>query len=214
MIPEQKPALLFLICRIHIDRLIARAEKQQSSCAKQSTVQMGAGWQMKPKMLTIVQAETPQQIETARALIVEYATWLEFNLCFQGFEEEMRRLPGKYAPPAGRLLLGLWDRQPAGVIALRPLDEDRQRGLCEMKRLYVRPEFRGHEIGLALAERAIAEAAKIGYTRMRLDTVSGKMDHAIAMYRALGFAETVPYYNTPVGETKFMELALAAGSVE
>ncbi|HEU4416975.1 MAG TPA: GNAT family N-acetyltransferase [Candidatus Angelobacter sp.] len=160
-------------------------------------------------MLTIFQAETPEQIETARAMIVEYATWLEFNLCFQGFEEEMRTLPGKYAPPAGRLLLALWDGKPAGVIALRPLESAQDRDLCEMKRLYVRPAYRGHGIGRSLADRIIAEAEKIGYRRMRLDTISGKMEDAIAMYRRLGFAETEPYYNSPVGETKFMERALA-----
>src|SRR4029077_11253118 len=156
-------------------------------------------------MLKIFQAETPEHIATARELIVEYATWLEFNLCFQGFEEEMRTLPGKYAPPDGRLLLALWEGQPAGVIALRPLDEP---GLCEMKRLYVRPEFRGHAIGRALAERVIADAVEIGYTRMRLDTIPGRMDQAIAMYRELGFTETVPYYSTPVGQTLFMERVL------
>lgn len=114
-------------------------------------------------------------------------------------------MPGKYAPPAGRLLLALWEGKPAGVIALRPLEEA---GLCEMKRLYVRPEFRGHNIGRRLAERIIREAAEIGYVRMRLDTVAGKMDSAIAMYRQLGFKETDPYYQTPVGHTLFMELAL------
>lgn len=162
-------------------------------------------------MVTIIQAETAEHISTARELIVEYATWLEFNLCFQGFEDEMWSLPGKYAPPAGRLLLALWDGRPAGVIALRALEDP---GLCEMKRLYVRPEFRGYGIGRILAERAIGEAAKLGYTRMRLDTIPGKMDHAIEMYRELGFAETVPYYNTPVGHTLFMELALDSSSGE
>ena len=114
-------------------------------------------------------------------------------------------MPGKYAPPAGRLLLALWDGHPAGVIALRPLDEP---GVCEMKRLYVRAEFRGQQIGRVLAERIIGEAAEIGYSRMRLDTISGKMDGAIAMYRTLGFAEINPYYKTPVGQTLFMELTL------
>lgn len=156
-------------------------------------------------MLTILQATTADHINTAR----EYATWLEFNLCFQGFEEEMQSLPGKYAPPTGRLLLALWDGRPAGVIALRPLQEP---GLCEMKRLYVRPEFRGHRIGRILAERIIGEAAGIGYSQMRLDTIPGKMDAAIEMYRDLGFAETVPYYSTPVGETLFLELALNSSS--
>lgn len=156
-------------------------------------------------MLTIVQAETAAQVSTAREMIEEYAAWLEFKLCFQGYEEEIQALPGKYAPPAGRLLLALWDGRPAGVIALRPLEEP---GVCEMKRLYVRPEFRGYQIGRALADRIIAEAAEMGYSRMRLDTILGKMDSAIAMYRALGFSETDPYYRTPVGHTLFMELAL------
>ena len=156
-------------------------------------------------MLTILQAEAADQIATARQLIEEYAAWLEFKLCFQGFEEEMRAFPGKYAPPAGRLLLALWDGKPAGVVALRPLEEA---AVCEMKRLYVRPEFRGHQIGRMLAEEIIRKAAEIGYSRMRLDTVAGQMDSAIAMYRELGFKETDPYYQTPVGHTLFMELAL------
>jgi putative acetyltransferase len=160
------------------------------------------------QMLKIMQAETPEHIATARELILEYATWLEFNLCFQGFEEEMRTLPGKYAPPGGRLLLALWEGRPAGVIALRPLDEGE--GLCEMKRLYVRADFRGHGIGRALAERVIADAGEIGYARMRLDTIPGKMEQAVAMYRELGFVEIVPYYSTPVGQTLFMERVLNA----
>jgi GNAT superfamily N-acetyltransferase len=160
-------------------------------------------------MLKIIQATTAEQISTARELMVEYATQLDFNLCFQGFEDEMRILPGKYAPPEGRILLALWNEQPAGVIALRPLGEA-QESLCEMKRLFVRPEFRGHGIGRILAETVIADAAEIGYRRMRLDTIPGQMDSAIAMYRELGFAETSPYYNTPVGKTLFMELILDA----
>jgi ribosomal protein S18 acetylase RimI-like enzyme len=157
-------------------------------------------------MLTILQAETAEQVSIASELIQEYAASLNFNLCFQGFEDEIRSMPGKYAPPAGRLLIALWDGRPAGVIALRPLEEA---GLCEMKRLYVRPEFRGHQIGRILAQRIINDATEAGYSRMRLDTVGGKMDRAIAMYRELGFTETDPYYQTPVGQTLFMELALA-----
>lgn len=158
-------------------------------------------------MLTIIPAETPQQIATARELIMEYANWLEFKLCFQGFEEEMRTLPGKYAPPAGRLFLALWDDKPAGVGALRPLDQD---GVCEMKRLYVRSQFRGHSIGRALAEKLIAAATACGYSAMRLDTVPGKMDSAIRLYRELGFEEITGYYGTPVENTLFMELKLAS----
>jgi putative acetyltransferase len=156
-------------------------------------------------MLNIFQAEKPEDVSMARELMLEYAESLGFNLCFQGFEEEMQSLPGKYAPPSGRLLLALWDERPAGVIALRALEEP---GLCEMKRLYVRQGFRGHGIGCILAERVISEAREIRYSRMRLDTVQGKMDRAIAMYRELGFKETVAYYNSPVSQTLFMELDL------
>ncbi|MCU1219738.1 MAG: ysnE [Candidatus Angelobacter sp.] len=162
-------------------------------------------------MLTILQAETAEQVSIASELIQEYAASLNFNLCFQGFEDEIRSMPGKYAPPAGRLLIALWDGRPAGVIALRPLEEA---GLCEMKRLYVRPEFRGRQIGRILAQRIINDATEAGYSRMRLDTVAGKMDRAIAMYRELGFTETVPYYQTPVGQTLFMELALTPARKE
>lgn len=140
-------------------------------------------------MLTIIRAEKPEQVTLTRELIMEYAAWLEFKLCFQGFEEEMRSLPGSYAPPTGRLLIAFWEGKPAGVIALRSLEE---KGTCEMKRLYVRAEFRGHHIGQVLAERIIREACEIGYSRIRLDTVPGQMDRAIAMYRELGFAETDP----------------------
>jgi GNAT superfamily N-acetyltransferase len=156
-------------------------------------------------MLNILQATSAAHISMARDLITEYATGLEFNLCFQGFDEEMRGLPGKYSPPSGRLLLAFWGDHPAGVIALRPLNEP---GLCEMKRLFVRPEYRGHGIGRVLVERIICDAVAIGYLRMRLDTVPGEMDSAIAMYRRFGFAETAPYYNSPVGKTLFFELAL------
>jgi ribosomal protein S18 acetylase RimI-like enzyme len=157
------------------------------------------------QMLNIFQAEKTEDVAVVRELMLEYATSLEFNLCFQGFEEEMSSLPGKYAPPTGRLLLAFWEGRPAGVIALRALQEQ---GLCEMKRLYVRPEFRGHAIGRILAERLISEARESGYSRMRLDTVPGQMDRAIAMYRELGFKETGPYYNSPVSQTLFMELDL------
>ncbi|HKT50814.1 MAG TPA: GNAT family N-acetyltransferase [Candidatus Angelobacter sp.] len=160
-------------------------------------------------MLTIIQAQSEEQLATVRELMLEYAAWLEFELCFQGFEEELRTLPGKYALPGGRLLLALWNGEVAGIGALRPLKET---GVCEMKRLYVRPRFRGHSIGLALAQRLIQDAAEIGYERMRLDTVPGKMDSAIAMYRRLGFEPIEPYYGTPISQTLFMELALRGSS--
>jgi ribosomal protein S18 acetylase RimI-like enzyme len=156
-------------------------------------------------MLTILQAESVDHIAIVREFLLEYAGWLEFNLCFQGFEEELRTLPGKYAAPQGRLLLAFWDERPAGIGAVRPLNEE---GVCEMKRLYVRPEFRGKGIARVMVEKLIEEACRIGYKAMRLDTVPGKMDSAIALYRDLGFQETKPYYGTPVESTLFMELRL------
>ena len=126
-------------------------------------------------MLTIIQAETDEQIAEARTLFREYEAWLGMSLCFQGFEEELATLPGKYATPTGRLLLAYSDDKLAGCIASRPLKED---GVCEMKRLFVRDGFRGQQIGLHLIERVIAEASEIGYSKMRLDTHPEKMSES------------------------------------
>jgi putative acetyltransferase len=156
--------------------------------------------------LSILQAETPQQIAAARELMMEYAARLGIDLCFQNFGEELRSLPGKYAPPAGRFLLATWNGQAAGMVAMRAVEE---KGSCEMKRLFVRPAFRGKSLGRVLAEKVIEEARQAGYTRMRLDTIQGIMDSAIRLYRELGFREIPPYYPTPVRETLFMELDLA-----
>jgi putative acetyltransferase len=157
-------------------------------------------------MLTIFQVETAEHIATARELMLEYAATLGISLCFQNFEDELRTLPGKYAPPAGRLLLAGSDGRAAGMIALRPVEAD---GVCEMKRLYVRPAFRGQALGRTLAEELIGQAIEIGYRRMRLDTIQGKMDRAIDLYRVLGFREIPPYYASPVKETLFLEKQLA-----
>lgn len=161
-------------------------------------------------MLSIIQAQSPDHMAAARELMLEYAQWLDFNLCFQGFDEELETLPGRYAPPLGRLLLAYWNGELAGMGALRPLSDDE---VCEMKRLYVRTDFRGHALGRALAERLVVDAVAIGYRIMRLDTIPGKMDQAIALYRELGFKETAPYYGTPVGSTLFMELILPGSSL-
>jgi GNAT superfamily N-acetyltransferase len=155
-------------------------------------------------MTTIIQAETPAQIETARTLFREYEAWLGMDLCFQGFEEELRALPGKYAEPSGRLLLGYVDQKPAGCIALRKIDE----GVCEMKRLFIRDEFRGHGLGLLLVEKVISEARDAGYLKMRLDTFPPKMGKAVKLYESHGFREIAPYYNNPHTGVLFMELDL------
>lgn len=155
-------------------------------------------------MLEFVQAESVEQISQARELFEEYAGALGINLCFQNFDKELAELPGAYVPPGGRLLLASDKSRIAGCIALRKLDNE----TCEMKRLYVRPLFRGQKIGRALAERLIAEAREVGYARMRLDTLPAKMDKAIALYRSLGFREIEPYYHNPVEGALFMELVL------
>ena len=149
-------------------------------------------------------AETAADIELTRTLFLEYAQALGFSLCFQGFDEELAGLPGKYARPHGRLLLAAHDEQAAGCVGMRALQD----GICEMKRLYVRPPFRGKSIGRLLAERLISEARGIGYTRMRLDTVVGKMADAVALYRRLGFVEIPPYCANPIEGAVYLELSL------
>ncbi len=155
--------------------------------------------------MKFVQAQSPEEIEIARGLFREYAAGLNIDLCFQNFDQEVDGLPGNYAPPLGRLLLAIKDEQVAGCIALRRYDD----GACEMKRLYVRPESRGQGLGKKLVTTLIDAARELGYKRMLLDTLPGKMDEAIALYRSLGFREIAPYYNNPVEGALFMELWLS-----
>lgn len=144
-------------------------------------------------------------IAEARLLFEEYAAWAAIDLCFQNFEKEMRELPGAYAPPRGRLLLAIDDEEVAGCVALRDLGD----GVCEMKRLFVRPQFQGRGIGGALTAKIISEARELGYQRMRLDTIASKMERAVAVYRSLGFEEIEPYYPNPTPGTLYMELKLS-----
>lgn len=155
-------------------------------------------------MVDFKQAETGPQIKQARELFLEYADALGISLCFQNFEQEVEELPGSYAEPHGRLLLASYTNQLAGCVAMRNIGD----GTCEMKRLYVRPQFRGLGLGRALAVRLIEEARALEYSRMRLDTLPSKMDDAIALYRSLGFCEIEPYYHNPVEGALFMELTL------
>ena len=154
--------------------------------------------------LAVIQAETSTQIAQARELFLEYAQSLGFSLCFQNFDKELAELPGDYAAPDGRLLLAEHEGKVAGCVALHRLESS----TCEMKRLYLRPEFRGKRWGGALAECVIAEARRIGYHRMRLDTVEPLMSDAVAMYRKMGFKEIPPYRPNPIAGTIYMELEL------
>jgi putative acetyltransferase len=149
-------------------------------------------------------AESPEQIAVIRELFLEYAESLGFSLCFQSFDKELAELPGDYALPHGMLFLATVHGKAAGCVALHRISD----GICEMKRLYVRPAFRGHGLGRALAERVIADAREIGYRSLRLDTVEPKMPAAVAMYRQLGFREIPPYRPNPIEGALYMELEL------
>jgi len=142
-------------------------------------------------------------MESVRRLLLEYADFLGFDLGFQGFREELAGLPGEYAPPDGCLLLATRGREPVGCVALRRIDGQ----ICEMKRLYVCPAFRGLGVGRILAEAIIREARRIGYHRMRLDTVPA-LREAISLYRSLGFEEIEPYRYNPIEGASFWELVL------
>jgi len=151
----------------------------------------------------IIAATAPAQIEEARALFREYAETTGHCECFHGFAGEVEGLPGQYTPPSGQLLLAAVGSQPAGCVALRKLDD----GICEMKRLYVRPEFRGRELGRQLAGAVIAAARSLGYRTMRLDTLS-TMTAARALYQSLGFQPVPRYNDNPVKGVVYLELSL------
>ena len=154
-------------------------------------------------MVRLVPARTTEDLSRARTLFEEYASSLHFDLDFQNFETEVAGLPGGYGPPEGRLLLA-WDQgQVAGCVALRKIERE----ICEMKRLYVRPSFRRLGVGRVLALAIIQEARKIGYSRMRLDTVPSMKD-AKALYESLGFQKIPPYCHNPVPGALFLELNL------
>lgn len=154
-------------------------------------------------MLNFVQATSQEHISATRELFLEYADSLKIDLCFQGFDKELKGLPGEYAPPQGRLFLFYYDNQLAGCAALRKQDNS----IGEMKRLYLKPAFRGKGIGRAIANHIISEARSIGYERLRLDTLP-MMKEAIPLYRSLGFQEIKPYRVNPIVGALYMELQL------
>jgi putative acetyltransferase len=153
----------------------------------------------------IRQAKGAASLAVVRELFLEYQRSLGIDLCFQSFDRELAGLPGKYSAPDGRLFLARQAGVVGGCVALRPL----RRPTCELKRLYVRPRLRGRGLGRALTLAAVAAARKIGYRRMRLDTLAS-MKKAIALYESLGFRRITPYYHNPHRAAVFMELNLTS----
>jgi putative acetyltransferase len=157
--------------------------------------------------LDLVRVSLPKQIETVRILLREYAAYLnqslgEEHICLKDYERELASLPGVYAEPQGLILLAHAENEPAGCIALKPLKPSRATGsgevACEMKRLWVRPEFRGRSIGRFLAEDLIRQARELGYTAMYLDTIPSAMKSADRIYQKLGFAAVERYTINPI----------------
>jgi putative acetyltransferase len=154
--------------------------------------------------ITIEPVSTSDDLAAAKALFLAYAQSLDFSLCFQGFDEELAGMPGKYDPAQnGALLLGKVDGVARGVVGLRDLGD----GVAEMKRLYVDPEGRGHNLGRLLADAVIAEARRLGYRLMRLDTLR-RMVAANRIYDALEFRDIPPYYDNPMDDVRYRELKL------
>ncbi len=162
-------------------------------------------------MCQIVEAITPEQIEQVRNLFAEYRAQLPVDYCARGFDAEVAGLPGVYGPPGGKLLLATVAGQPAGCVGLRPFPVERT---CEMKRLYVRPGFRGGKVGRSLVESILNDARLLGYVSMRLDTHPPSMQAAVEMYRKLGFHEVSSYPLEPIEGLIYMELTLSADRAE
>ena len=163
-----------------------------------------------PRPVEITVPRSVADHDAIKALFREYAESLGFSLAYQDFDKELADFPGKYAAPDGALLLAKVGDEAAGPVALRKLDA----GICEMKRLYVKPQFRGRRttdgrsIGRALAEDIVAVGRERGYQRLRLDTITGKMRQALTLYRSMGFIEIPPYYESPIPGTAYLELVL------
>lgn len=152
-------------------------------------------------------AQGAAEMAIVRDLFLEYQAWLGVDLCFQGFAEELATLPGTYAPPAGGLWLARVDGDIAGVVGIRPIEPK----VAEMKRLWVRPAYRGRGLGRRLAELAVAAARAAGYRSICLDTL-GHMAAARRLYDALGFREIPAYYDNPLDDVRYLELDLTESS--
>ncbi len=163
---------------------------------------------MSERAISIDPAEGPADMETLRALLLEFQAWLNVDLCFQGFfDKELATLPGRYVPPEGGIWLARVDGEVAGVVGFWKLKD----GTCEMKRLWVRSGFRGLGLGRRLAETVSGAARAAGYRAMCLDTL-GFMDEARSLYGSLGFKEIPAYYDNPLDDVRYLELELGAPS--
>jgi len=158
---------------------------------------------MKTASVRLVQAETPDEFEQGRSLFREYAEALSFDLCFQDFEHELEQLPSVYGASEGRLLLVYSGPELAGCVGVRRFAP----GICEMKRMYLRPQFRGQGIGRQMATAIVNAARALGYQEMRLDTVPW-MKEAIALYESLGFQDIAPYRPNPIPGARYLQLVL------
>ncbi len=154
-------------------------------------------------MIEIVEANTNELITQARRLFQEYAESLDFDLSFQNFDAELEDFPSQYSPPTGNLFLALSESHAIGCVGIRHFEK----GICEMKRLYVRPDYRGNNIGRKLAESAIKTGKALGYERMRIDTLPS-MEIANQLYKSLGFVEIDPYRYNPIEGAIYLELIL------
>ncbi len=154
-------------------------------------------------MMRIIEANTDELIIQVKSLYLEYAESLDFDLCFQNFDNEMEDFPNHYSPPTGNLLLALSENEPMGCVGVRFFEKD----ICEMKRLYIKPEYRGKKAGKELAVSAIKSGKALGYGYMRLDTLSS-METANQLYKSLGFIEIDPYRDNPIDGAIYMELNL------
>jgi ribosomal protein S18 acetylase RimI-like enzyme len=157
--------------------------------------------------ITLHTPDTEQALQDTQAIFREYALQLGVDLCFQGFEAELASLPGQYAAPAGALLLARVDGQVAGCGGVRPLPEVDHPDACEMKRLYVRPAFRGHGLGRLIAQALMDHALQAGYSTMLLDTLD-EMEAARGLYQTLGFVEVPPYYFNPIAGAHYLKADL------
>lgn len=157
--------------------------------------------------VTLRPAQFPADLQTVRALFLDYQADMGIDLCFQGFEAELAHLPGEYAPPAGSVFVACVDGEPAGCCAFRPLTNTDHLDACEMKRLFVRRAFRGFGLGRLLVEQVMTDARLAGYTTMLLDTLSD-METARALYQEAGFVEVPPYYHNPIPGAHYLKVDL------